>query len=125
MLSAGQGVEGERIGVVEPELGVGGDWCTAKARARGEVVPVRVVNTAFRGTVYNLCYLRLAAAQDSGPKKGKGVRACSGASILRMRGMRGMRGMRKWGARNCGPGCEKEFGNAKVTKQRGRNEKNG
>ena len=43
--------------------------CTAKARARGEVVPVGVLKTAFRGTLYNFCNLRLALAQGSHPKK--------------------------------------------------------
>ncbi len=36
-----------------------------------------------------------------------------------------MRGVRKWSARNGGPGCEKECENARMTKQRERNEKNG
>ena len=92
-----------------------------RCRPRGEVVPVRVLKAAFRGTLHNLCHLRLAPAQGSHPKK-KCVRTCSGAGILRMRGMRGMR---RWGARNCGPRCEKECENARMTKQRERNEKTG
>ncbi len=35
----------------------------------GEVVPVRELKTAYRGIPYNLCYLRLAPAQGSDPKK--------------------------------------------------------
>ena len=66
MLSVVLGVGGEGMGVVGLDLGPG-LWagCTAKTWARGEVVPVRELNAAFRGTLYNLCYLRLAPAQGS------------------------------------------------------------
>ena len=57
-----------RSGRARARCSVRTGW-TAKARARGEVVPVRVLKTAFRGTLYNLCYLRLAPAQGSDPKK--------------------------------------------------------
>ena len=43
--------------------------CTAETRARGKAVQVRELNTAFRGTPCNLCFLRLAPAQGSNPKK--------------------------------------------------------
>ena len=60
----------EKIGVVEPELGVErGLDVRQRARARGEVVPVRKLKTAFRATHHNLCYLRLAPAQGSDPKQ--------------------------------------------------------
>ena len=73
----------------------------AKARARGEVVPVRVPKTAFRGTLHNLCYLRLAPAQGFDPKKSASAPA-QALAFLRMRGMR------KWGARNCDLGARRK-----------------
>ena len=79
---------GERIGVVEPELGVGEDWMYGKAEARGEVVPVRVLKTAFRDTPYNLYYLRLAPAQGSDPKKRASAPAQAPAFFENVRNVR-------------------------------------
>ena len=70
MISVGLGLEGERIGVVEPELGVGRGLDVRKRPGREvNVIPVRELKTAFRATHHNLCYLRLAPAQGSDPKK--------------------------------------------------------
>ena len=61
---------GERVGVVELDLGAGlGPGCTAQAKTAGKVVQVRVLNAAFRGTPNSLCFLHLAPAQRSDPKK--------------------------------------------------------
>ena len=55
--------------------------CSVKAKAWGNVVQVGDLNTAFCGTPYSLCFLRLAPAKVLVRKSA--IRVCSGASTLK------------------------------------------
>ena len=73
--------------------------CTAKAIARSEVVPVRVLKTAFRGNLCNLCYLRLAPAEGSDPNKSASAPA---------QALEECEECEDGVPENCGPRCDKE-----------------